>query len=177
MRQPVATALRSLGCGLCVAAASAATALPPGPPHGGPAMVGAMVTRSVARYQDLERALLDALARGDGAAAARLLDEGFTARAAASPDPQARVDWLQQALGPQSATWRHRPWQVRDLAVREVDDIAVVSFLLDPGAPGSRAGALFVVDVWRQSTGLLLNRATSRAADAPPTPTRPSGRG
>ncbi|MFO1340018.1 MAG: nuclear transport factor 2 family protein [Burkholderiaceae bacterium] len=136
-----------------------------------------MATRSVARYQDLERAVLDALASGDRAALARLLDEGFTVRAATGPDPQARADWLQRAFGAQSASWRHRPWQVRDLAVREVDDLAIVSFLLDPGAPGSRAGALFIVDVWRQSTGTLLSRASSRAADAPPTPSRPSGRG
>ena len=172
-----ASAPRVAAWGLCLLVATAATALPPSPPHGGPAGGRAMVTRSVARYQDLERALLDALASGDRATLARLLDEGFTARTAAGPDPQERADWLLQALGPQSATWRHRHWQVRDLAVREVDDLAMVSFLLDPGAPGARAGALFVVDVWRQSTGTLLSRASSRAADAPPTPSRPSGRG
>jgi hypothetical protein len=66
---------------------------------------------------------------------------------------------------------------VRDLSVREADDLAIVSFLLDRTPEGRGHGSTwFVVDVWRRSTDRLIARSISRPAAAPPRPSRPSGK-
>ena len=58
---------------------------------------------------------------------------------------------------------------VRDLAVRELDDIAVVSFLLESAQarPARSVVTMFVVDVWRQSSSKLLSRYVEQPAVAP----------
>lgn len=154
-------------------AALAQARLPPGVrgPDGvvsGTQAGGMAATRSVARYLDQERALIDALARRDKVAAGNLLAEDFVARSAADADVLEGGDWLKRTLRAPRASL------VRNLTVREADDLAVVSFLLDhPGAKYSD----FVVDLWRQSSGRLLSRSTSRAANAPARPPKPDGRG
>jgi hypothetical protein len=103
-----------------------------------------------------------------------MLADDFDVRVAASPDALDADTWLRRewALPP-------RERMVRDLSVREFDDLAVVSFLLD-AVPSQRAGSvgatLFVVDVWRQSSGRLLARHVERPFAVPPRPPRPSGR-
>jgi hypothetical protein len=147
----------------CVAVAAAQPV-----PHAG----AGLATRSVSRYLAKERALEAALVQRDRAAVERVVAGDFVARGAASPDGDDREAWLSREL----AT-AHGERIVRDLDVREIDDLAVASFLLDARpARGRAARPLFVVDVWRASSGQLLARHTARAADAPPAPSRPSGR-
>lgn len=171
------TARRLAAWLLAVAALSAAAQapLPAGVrgPDGLPsARPGAMATRSVALYLERERGLAAALARRDRAAVRGQLADDFVARSAASQDVDSADPWLRRETAPGLAAG-----QVRELSVLEVDDLAVVSFLLDRAAPGkSGAGVEFVVDVWRQSSQRLLSRSVSQAAKAPPRPPRPSGR-
>lgn len=128
---------------------------------------GAAATRSVSRYGGLEQALLDAVAQGQRPAVLAVLDEGFEVRHASSAEAVPASEWLAQELARP-----RRGAHIRRLAVREWDDLAIVSFLIEGGGL-----TLFVVDVWRASTGLLLSRQTAAAAGLAPTPTRPDGRG
>ncbi len=130
----------------------------------------AAATRSVAMYLQLERALQDALDRRDRQAVAALLADDFTWRSAAAADPVSADQWLEREMASPPAEAL-----VRDLSVREADDLAVVTFLLDHRA-GSKTATYFVVDLWRASTRRLLGRSITRAAGAPPPPARPSGR-
>jgi hypothetical protein len=159
--------LCSLGLGLPVQAQS-------GGPPGVRGAAGGMATRSVSRYLQLERELQDRLAGPHPADAKALLDDNFTWRSAQRPDMLDAVAWLQARHGGPKP-----PRQVRDLTVQEVDDLAVVSFLLESPAASAgaqRAPTLFVVDVWRQSSGRLLHRATDTPAHAPRPLDRPSGK-
>jgi hypothetical protein len=157
----------------CVAAAAPAVAqdrLPPGVRAGPPG--GGMATRSVSKFLGLERALQEALAQRDRNAVAQLLAEDFEVRTAASPDAAGADEWLRREL-----TLPSRERIVRDLAVREFDDLAVVSFLLEPASVRQAGGATwFVVDVWRQSTGKLHARYIERPVNPPARQSRPSGR-
>ena len=156
---------------LCLAAsAQAQPRLPPGVrgPQAG------MATRSVATYLELERGLLDALQRGDGDAVRRVLGDDFELRAAGEPDATPADAWLETELRSRAVSAT-----VRDLAVREFDDIASVSFLLDHRRKARNAQGmttLYVIDVWRQSSHRLLVRYVSKPAHVPPPPARPTGR-
>jgi len=133
---------------------------------------GGMATRGVSLYLDRERGLQDLLERRDRAAVLALIADDFTLRTSAAADVESGEDWLQREFGSAPSGGF-----VRDLSVREFDDFAIVSFLLDRGPVIRRANAtLFVVDVWRQSTQRLLTRSMTRAAVAPPKPSRPSGK-
>jgi hypothetical protein len=133
---------------------------------------GGMATRSVSRYLGLERRLQDALAGHDRAGVLALLADEFELRTAAGPETTGADDWLRHEFAsPQPEGL------VRDLSVREADDLAIVSFLLDRGRAGRAASSTwFVVDVWRQSTQRLLSRSMARASGAPRRPGRPNGR-
>lgn len=154
---------------LLASIAHAQPGLPPG--VRGP-MAGA-ATRSVSRYLDLERNLQEALAGRDRSAVKGLLAEDFEARTFSDADGLGADEWLRRET---AAPARRR---VRELAVHEADDIAVASFILEglktPGA-ASRASTLFVVDIWRQSTGKLLARYVDRPSRPPVLPDRPSGK-
>ena len=162
----------SLGCllaALLQATAFAQPALPPG--VRGPAASAA--TRSVARYLDLEHALQDALAARDKGAVQNLLSDDFEVRTADGPDALQKEEWLR-------AEFTHaRRNRVRQFSLREFDDVAVASFLLQsvkPDGSAARGPTLFVVDVWRQSTGKLQVRYTDQPAHPPSLNDRPSGR-
>ncbi len=156
---------------VCLAAAPFANAqgnLPRGVAGGG------MATRSVAKYLDLERALQEGLARRDRNSVVGLLADDFEVRTAATPDAIAGDEWLRREFASSA-----RDRIVRDLSVREFDDLAIVSFLLDRAKGPRAAGAgatLFVVDVWRQSSARLLTRYVEHPANPPPVPSRPTGR-
>ncbi len=153
-----------------LAAACGLRAQPGGPPPPG---VRGAATRSVAKYLQLERDLLSAIERRDREGIGRVLAADFEARSAASPDATPAADWLQAQLAAPA-----RPRVVRDLWVREFDDIAIVSFVLDDASPprGRRPETRFVVDVWRQSSAQLLTRNVDVSAHPRPVPPRPSGR-
>lgn len=133
---------------------------------------GGMATRIVSNYLDRERSLQEALEQRQRAAVAAFLVDDFTLRTSASEDVESADDWLRREF-----TSAPSAGLVRDLSVREVDDVAVVSFLLDRGPAGRRtASTWFVVDVWRQSAQRLLSRSMSRAVGASTKPSRPSGK-
>ena len=141
------------------------------PTQRGPGGAHGAATRSVARYLQQERALADVIARRDRTAVAQTLADDFNARVLASPDAVDRDSWVIHEF---AAPARERT--VRDLTVREFDDVAVVSFLLDGSVSRGATVTLFVVDVWRQSTGKLLMRIEDRPVRPPGAPSRPTGR-
>jgi hypothetical protein len=150
-------------------AASAQSRLPPGV-DGHRGAPGAMATRSVSHYLDLERALADALHARRRDAAQQMLAPDFEARSADSLDAVPAADWLTEQL-------RQAPaMQVRDLAVREFGDVAVVSFWADIASPGARRSPLYVIDVWQQPQARLAARYVSQPVHALPAPPRPRGR-
>jgi hypothetical protein len=133
-------------------------------------VAGGLATRSVSHYLDLERGLLDDLARRDRAAVQGRLAEDFASRSPDSDEVHAAEDWLTKEFAAPPGR------VVRDLSVREADDLAIVSFLLDRTPVGRGASTWFVVDVWRRSTDRLIARSISRPAAAPPRPNRPTGK-
>jgi hypothetical protein len=165
--------LRSTPIALVLAAltlsASAQSRLPPGVDghRGAPA---AMATRSVSHYLDLERALADALHARRREAAQQMLAPDFEFRSADALDAVSAADWLTEQLRAAPAM------QVRDLAVREFGDLAVVSFWADSASPGGRRPPLYVIDVWQQPQARLASRYVSQPVHALPAPPRPRGR-
>jgi hypothetical protein len=155
---------------LHVTGAAAQAGLPPGV-RGGPAAGAA--TRSVSRYLDLEHSLQAALAARDAEAVQTLLADDFEVRTALAPDPLTREEWLHSEFA------HARRTRVRQFTLREFDDTAVASFLLENVKSDGSAGrgpTLFIVDVWRQSTGRLQVRYMDQPARTPVLPDRPSGR-
>jgi hypothetical protein len=148
-------------------AASAQSRLPPGVDGG---TGGAMATRSVSHYLDLERALADALQEGRRDSVAPMLAPDFEARSAQALDSVAGIDGIAANVLTGSAA----P-QVRDLAVRELGDVAIVSFFLDRAPRGPHA-TLYVVDVWQQQAGKLTARYVSEPVRPVAAPAHPRGR-
>ena len=115
-----------------------------------------LATRSVSTYLTLERGLLDSLKEGNRDAVLRILGDGFEVRSAVDQDETSAADWLQGELrNPVEAA------SVRNLSVREFNDIAVVNFLLDRRRVmknKSVASTLYVIDVWRQNPHQLMAR-------------------
>jgi hypothetical protein len=167
--------VRQVSASLVVLAALAAGAaaqsrLPPGVDADAPAPAAA--TRAVAHFLDRERTLAAALREHRRDAAAQMLAPEFEARTAESLDAIAAAAWLDAQL-------RTRPTAtvVRDLAVRELGELAIVSFFLDRAAArGTATSTLYVVDLWRQADDRLVARYEARPAHAVPAPSRPRGR-
>jgi hypothetical protein len=148
-------------------AASAQSRLPPGV-EGGAGR--AMATRSVSHYLDLERALADALQERRRDTVAQMLAPDFETRSAQALDAVVGIDGIAANVLAGSAA----P-QVRDLAVRELGDVAIVSFFLDRAPRGPHA-TLYVVDVWQHQAGKLTARYVSEPVRPLAAPARPRGR-
>lgn len=167
--RPVKAALIAGTCSALALAASAQSRLPPGVDGGGPAQTTAAATRSVAHYLVLERGLAEALHERRRDAVARMLAPEFEVRSATSLDAVAAPAWLDAQLrAPAAAT------VVRDLAVRELGELAIVSFFLDSAS--HRGATLYIVDVWRRSDDRLAVRYESQPAHPLRAPSRPRGR-
>ncbi|MES2018307.1 MAG: nuclear transport factor 2 family protein [Pseudomonadota bacterium] len=151
-----------LACGMAPAHAQNGA---PNPAHGPD---GGAATRSVAKYLTLERRLLAAIGAHDSGALSAIVDPDFELRSPAAQDTESRADWLKGVSG--------RPAQLRALAVKEADGLAMVSFLLDTQGPQRQRQTYFVVDAWRQSSGTLQARYISAAVSAPPPARKPDGR-
>jgi len=148
-----------------------AAAQPSGLPPGVRGPGAGTATRSVSHYLDLERGLESAIADRDLAAAKNLIADDFEVWSPGAADAVPGDEWLRQR-------WKAAGHgRVRDLSVREFDDVAVASFLLE-GARGvsGMATTMFVVDIWRQSSGKLLVRYVALPAHPPARSRRPSGR-
>jgi len=167
--RPLKSRTVALGLSALTLAASAQSRLPPGVDGGSKPQTTA--TRSVSHYLERERSLADALQERRRDAALAMLAADFELRSAESLDAIGAPDWLAAQMRPGAPAM-----QVRDLAVREFGEVAVVSFLLDVAAPGKPRSTLYVVDVWRQAEHKLAVRYLSQPTHALPAPTRPRGR-
>lgn len=150
-------------------AASAQSRLPPG--VNGAGARRATATRSVSQYLDLERALAGALQARRREQVVSMLADDFEMRSAESLDAVGAPEWLTDQMRPGVPAM-----QVRDLAVREFDEVAVVSFFLDSSGPGGPRSNLYVIDVWRRAEHKLAIRYLSRPINGLPAPARPRGR-
>lgn len=134
----------------------------------------AMATRSVSKYLQLERVMQEAIRDHNAAEVKRLLVEDFEVHAADNTDAVAMDAWMKSEM-----RGKITMVGVRDMSVRELDDIAIVSFFLDRSMTlkGKSANTTsYVIDVWRQSAGLLIARYVSNPQKPVSAPTRPSGR-
>ena len=164
--------MRNLLIPLLLVSSAAALSQPRLPAVRGPD--SGLATRSVSTYLTLERDLLDSLKDGNRAAVLRMLGEDFGGRSAAEIDETSAADWLQHELDSPITMAG-----VRNLNVREFNDVAVVSFLLDSRRVVNRKAinaTHYVVDVWRQSPHQLVGRYVSIPTRTPPIPSRPTGR-
>lgn len=127
---------------------------------------GAMMTRSVYAYSDLERRLEEALGKGDEAAASALVAPNFEFHAQAG-NIETRDAWLRREAR------AHQAGAVRDVFVQESPGRAVVSFVLDNRPKGA---AFSVVDVWNSETRRLESRKAQQMKNPPPVERRPTGK-
>ncbi|MDQ6685741.1 MAG: hypothetical protein M3Z16_11505, partial [Pseudomonadota bacterium] len=165
--RPVKRAALAIALSALTLAASAQSRLPPGVRGG----TGAMATRSVSQYLDLERGLATALHEHRREAVLKMLAADFELRSAATLDALPAADWVAAQMASGAAEGR-----VRDLAVREIGAVAVVSFWLDSGVEGRRQSTVYVVDVWNQDAHSLAARYTAQPMRPLQAPTRPRGR-
>jgi hypothetical protein len=128
-------------------------------PSAGRAPGEATLTRSASAYQALELSLLQAVANRSRAELDRILSEDFEVWSAEKAGPLSRQDWETAAL-----VARGREPRIRELTVREFDDLAIVSFLLDDGPVSGSTTTVFVVDIWNQSAKRLRVRYESTPA-------------
>jgi hypothetical protein len=126
---------------LCLAAPAGAADTPP---TGGQQRIVTM-TRGMKIFGDAEAALTAALKAKDSATLDRLVAADFEQLAQGAPGtPVPREDWLKQA--PADAA---RSTGIRDMAVHDYGDIAIVSFAWTREPAQASA---FVVDVWRRTS-------------------------
>jgi hypothetical protein len=107
------------------------------------------VTRLVKIFLDQESRMLDALEKRDRTALEGLLADDFEMRVGTHPGaPIPRAEWLNAALAVDAPDVS--AYLVEQMAVHEIDRLAIASFLLQAADPG-RKGApppVFVVDTW-----------------------------
>ena len=118
------------------------------------------MTRGMKIFGDAEARLVDAMKSRDAATLDELVDPLFEQRGQAEPGtPLPREDWVAQAAADAAGSVG-----VRQMAVHDHGDLAVVSYLWERG--GARGNA-FVVDVWKRKSPdvwVLVTRYLSRAA-------------
>jgi len=119
------------------------------------------MTRGVSVFGKAEVELAEALKSHDEAAIDRIVGIEFEQRSANAPSmPVPRGDFLDQA----AAEFAHATG-MRDMAVHEYGDVAVVSFTWMRDRPQAPA---FVVDVWRRKTADDPYQVVSRYVSALP---------
>jgi ketosteroid isomerase-like protein len=107
------------------------------------------VTRLVKIFSELEGDLATRLENGDAATVAALLTEDFEMRAGPAPgSPTPRADWIRESMAKPVRSARFE-----QMAVHDLGEFAVVSFVQLPGESGARdpAARFFVVDVWKRA--------------------------
>jgi hypothetical protein len=122
------------------------------------------LTRSASKYQALELRLIEALQDRSTSQLDQILATDFEVWSAERSGSTSRQDWQIAAFAA-----RVQPSRMRDLTVRELGDVAVVSFLLQSGTAGRGAPpTVFVVDIWTASTNTLNARYLSSPAKPAP---------
>jgi hypothetical protein len=120
-------------------------------PAARPGAQSGTLTRSASKYKGLELQLLQAQKDKDQASISSLLAEDFEAWIAGAGSPIPRAEWNRR--------WKKThpgDYQLRDFSTREFGDVAVIGFVLQPSS--AAFPTIFVVDVWRQASGLLAVR-------------------
>lgn len=135
-------------------------------------------TRLVALFSDLEQQWTQAMQRRDAAPLNKFLSDEFELWTPAPPgDPVSREDWLHDTL-----TASHlQSFQIQQMAVRMVDDTAIVSFVQRQKADANgqdRSGDYFIVDLWTQhgDTWQVLVRYASPIKNPPQPSPSPTGK-
>ena len=156
-----------------LAAALACAVLPalaqPGPSH------VPTVTRLVKVFSQLEAQLVASAHGKDASVLDAMLDPSFEMRVGDAPGtPVPRADWMRMArAAPNVAP------QIRDMAVHDFGDLALVSFREVAASGGGKpASSHFVVDGWkREGDGWKLAvRYRSEVRGAPGEPAKPTVR-
>jgi len=127
-----------------------------GPPSGGRTETP---TRGVIKYKALERALLQAQQDKRQDAAHQMVADDFEIWSAEKSEPTPRELW-EQGLASSNVSW----FQIRNMAVRDFESVAVVSFLLDRRGEANGkpiTPTVYVVDVWQRQAGKLAVRYIS----------------
>ena len=116
----------------------------------------AHATRQGQAIQQLEDALLAAMQGRNRAQLERLLAEGFEMIVAQEPgNPIDREAWLDSVAKGAAGSW-----EIQQIGVRDLGNVAVASFLLHPAAAGKPS--IFMVDTWQREGSqwsLLLRHA------------------
>ena len=125
------------------------------------------VTRTVKIFTELESAISASIQRGDAAALQKALSDDFELRVGAQPGtPTPREEWVRSLLAKPLA-----PTRIEQMAVHDMGDVAVVSFLETAIPAGKRDPPrdIFVVDVWKRAgdTWLLAIRYVSAHGTRP----------
>jgi hypothetical protein len=108
-----------------------------------------VLTRLVQDFSALEGKLGDAVARGDRASLEQLVAEDFELRAGRHPgEPVPRAQWLADVTTEHAAAAAPR-----QMAVHDLGDLALVSFLWRPAGATGAAPGMFVVDLWGKADG------------------------
>lgn len=130
-------------------------------------------TRTVTKYTALESNLFEALQENNKQGTENILAPDFESWSAEKIAPMPRGEWIQAYLG------NLKSFKIRNMAVREFGDVAVVSFLLvRSGTLNGKAmtPVLFIVDVWRQNGDKLTVRYASAPANPAGAGNRPTGK-
>ena len=106
-------------------------------------------TRLVALFSQVESDLEKALQQNDSQTLNKLLSDDFEVWTPAPPGhPIPREDWLTNAAGHKSQSFRFHQMAVRGIA----DDISIVSFIFSETASGAAKNRdSFIVDVWKKA--------------------------
>ena len=116
-------------------------------------------TRGVVKYKAMERALLQAQQEKQQGKVSGMLADDFEVWSSEQSDPTPRELWEQNAAS-SNISW----FQIRNMAVRDFGNIAIVSFLLDRHGEANGkpvTPTVFIVDVWQQPAGKLAVRYQS----------------
>ena len=116
-------------------------------------------TRGVVKYKAMERALLQAQQEKQQDKVSGMLADDFEVWSSEQSDPTPRELWEQNAAS-SNISW----FQIRNMAVRDFGNIAIVSFLLDRHGEANGkpvTPTVFIVDVWQQPAGKLAVRYQS----------------
>lgn len=106
------------------------------------------VTRLVKRFSELEAGLATQARSADQAALDASLDPSFEMRVGGAPGtPVPRDEWIRETRAAAG-----RRWQIQQMAVHDLGDVALVSFRAVDASAASRHGARdrFVVDCWKR---------------------------
>jgi len=122
----------------------------------------ATLTRSATKYRELEYKLLQALQDRDNKVVNKILSDDFEESSAEKSGATTREEWQR--------AWFAKKLQsfgIREIAVREYGEVAVVSFLQSQQieSAGKISGTtVFVIDVWNPSIDTLKVRYISTPA-------------